>query len=162
MKNRKNLKNLENWENLINLMNLKNWKNLQNLRNTAFSSSENKSAKKVKSKIERKWKSESPKQIYFCKTHKTGGSTLQNIIFRNFFDKKFLNFEKIFGLKTFKKDLRWRKIWQLVFQNAAWYFARAQLDFMLIARMTRRGITTLLRVITTGNGWSSRLFCLQK
>ena len=66
-----------------------NVENLQNLRNRAFSSSEYKSAKIVKSKIERKWKSESPKQIYFCKTHKTGGSTLQNIIFRNFFDKKF-------------------------------------------------------------------------
>ena len=28
------------------------------------------------------WKRENPKQIYFCKTHKTGGSTLQSIIFR--------------------------------------------------------------------------------
>jgi hypothetical protein len=49
---------------------------LQNLRTRAFTSADNKVAKK--------WKSESPKQIYFCKTHKTGGSTLQNIIFRKF------------------------------------------------------------------------------
>ena len=53
-----------------------NVENLQNLRTRAFTSADNKVAKK--------WKSESPKQIYFCKTHKTGGSTLQNIIFRKF------------------------------------------------------------------------------
>ena len=59
-----------------------NVENLKNLRKNEFVSLNNYVTKKDDSVIQKKTKNESPKQIYFCKTHKTGGSTLQNIIFR--------------------------------------------------------------------------------